>query len=68
MTLRRGPNFIGELEHWHYDVFRVTWNDRQMGKQFISFRLDQKGRVAEMNMENLADFRRVLDKPADAAR
>ena len=68
LTLRRGPNFIGKLEHWHYDVFRVTWNDRQMGKQFVSFRLDQKGRVAEMNMENLADFRRVLDKPADAAR
>jgi hypothetical protein len=25
-------------------------------------------RLHLMNMENLADFRRVLDKPADAAR
>lgn len=68
LTLRRGPNFTGILEHWHYDVFRVTWSDRQMGKQFVSFRLDQKGQIAEMNMENLADFIRILDKPADTAR
>ena len=58
LTLRRGPSFTGVLEHWHYDVFRVTWSDRQMGKQFVSFRLDQKGRVAEMNIENLGDFTR----------
>jgi hypothetical protein len=68
LMLRRGPHFAGTMEHWHYDVFRVTWNDRQMGKLFVSFRLDQKGKVAELNMENLADFSRVPDKPADAGR
>jgi CubicO group peptidase (beta-lactamase class C family) len=68
LMLRRGPHFTGTMEHWHYDVFRVTWNDRQMGKLFVSFRLDQKGKVAELNMENLADFSRVPDKPADAGR
>ena len=59
LTLRRGPQFVGTMEHWHYDVFRVTWADRQMGKGFVSFRLDQRGRVAELNMENLADFGKV---------
>jgi hypothetical protein len=59
LTLKRGPQIVGKLEHWHYDVFRVTWADRQMGRGFVSFRLDQRGRVAEMNMENLADFSRV---------
>jgi hypothetical protein len=59
LTLRRGPQFIGKMEHWHYDVFRVTWADRQMGRGFVSFRLDQRGRVAEMTMENLADFSKV---------
>jgi hypothetical protein len=68
LTLRRGPNFTGMLEHWHYDVFRVTWSDRQMSKQFVSFRLDQKGQIAEMNIENLDDFRRIVDTPADKAR
>ena len=62
LTLRRGRNFTGTLEHWHYDVFRVTWGDRQLGKQFVSFRLDQKGQIAEMNIENLDDFPRKPDK------
>ena len=68
LTLRRGPGFTGALDHWHYDVFRVTWSDRQMGRQFVSFRLDQKGRIAEMNIESLGDFARKPDKPAGATR
>ena len=62
LMLRRGRNFTGTLEHWHYDVFRVTWSDRQLGKQFVSFRLDQKGQIAEMNIENLDDFPRKPGK------
>jgi CubicO group peptidase (beta-lactamase class C family) len=68
LTLGRGPNFAGKLEHWHYDVFRVTWSDRQMGKQFVSFRLDQKGRAAELTIENFADFSRVPEKAAEGSR
>jgi CubicO group peptidase (beta-lactamase class C family) len=68
LTLRRGSAFAGRLEHWHYDVFRVTWSDRQMGKQFVSFRLDQKGRIAEMSVENLGDFARKPEKPAGSTR
>ena len=68
LTLQRGPGFTGTLEHWHYDVFRVTWSDRQMGKQFISFRLDQRGRIAEMNIENLAEFVRVVETPPNRDR
>ena len=59
LTLRRGPHIAGKMEHWHYDVFRVTWDDRQMGKAFVSFTLDQRGRVAEMNLQNLDDFAKV---------
>jgi len=68
LTLRRGPNFTGVVEHWHYDVFRVTWSDRQMGKQFVSFRLDQKGQIATMNIEGLDDFSRILETPPGPAR
>jgi CubicO group peptidase (beta-lactamase class C family) len=62
LTLQRGRNFTGTLEHWHFDVFRVTWSDRQLGRQFVSFRLDQKGQVAALNFENLDDFTRKPDK------
>jgi hypothetical protein len=62
-----GPNFNGELEHWHYDVFRVNWQDKVQGKGFISFRLDQQGKVAEMNMTGLGDFSRVPEKKSETA-
>lgn len=68
LMARFGPYFTGQLEHWHYDVFRVTWKDKTEGKSFISFRLDQQGKVAEMNMSGLGDLKRVPEKKADAAK
>lgn len=62
LTAQFGPNFVGELEHWHYDVFRVTWQDPMQGKGFVSFRLNRKGDVAEVSMENIAEFKRVPEK------
>ena len=63
-----GPNFNGELEHWHYDVFHVIWQDKVQGKGFISFRLNQQGKVAEMNVTGFGDFSRVPEKAADAGK
>ncbi|MDQ3712726.1 MAG: DUF3471 domain-containing protein, partial [Acidobacteriota bacterium] len=68
LTLHFGPNFTGELEHWHYDVFRVTWRDRTQGKGFVSFRLDRKGKVEVMNVENIADFNRKPEKTEAASK
>jgi uncharacterized protein DUF3471/beta-lactamase family protein len=62
-----GPNFSGDLEHWNYDTFRVTWRDRMQGKGFISFRLDKQGKVNEMEIENIADFKRARAKDAAPA-
>lgn len=67
LTLERGPNFTGDLEHWNYDVFRVTWRDRQAGKSFVSFRLNRQGKVEAMNLENLDDFKRAPEKKSETA-
>lgn len=67
LKLLRGANFTGDLEHWNYDTFRVTWRDRQQGKGFVSFRLNSQGKVETMNLENLAEFTRVPEKKAEAA-
>jgi len=63
-----GPNFTGELEHWNYDTFRVTWRDRMQGKGFINFRLNRQGKVEGMNMENIADFTRAPEKTEAASK
>jgi CubicO group peptidase (beta-lactamase class C family) len=58
-----GPGFLGDLEHWNYDTFRVTWRDRMEGKGLVNFRLNPKGQVEGLNIEGIGDFTRVIEKP-----
>ena len=67
LKLQRGAQFTGDLEHWHYDTFRVTWRDRQLGRAYVNFRLNSAGKVEVMNLENFAEFTRVPEKKAEAA-
>jgi CubicO group peptidase (beta-lactamase class C family) len=67
LTAQFGPNYTGDLEHWHYDVFRITWRDRTQGKGFVSFRLNRQGKVEMMNIENIADFTRAPEKKPETA-
>jgi hypothetical protein len=62
-----GPGFTGDLEHWNYDTFRVTWRDRSEGKGFVSFSLNPQGKVEGMNIQGIADFKRAPEKSAAAA-
>lgn len=64
LVARFGPNFTGELEHWHYDTFRVVWRDRVEGKGMVNFRLNSQGKVESVNMENLSEFTRAAEEPA----
>jgi CubicO group peptidase (beta-lactamase class C family) len=62
-----GPNFNGDLEHWHYDTFRVVWRDRMEGKGFVVFKLNAKGKPETVTIDGLGDFTRVSDKPEPGA-
>lgn len=59
LVLRRGPNFVGDLEHWHYDTFRVDWRNDSLGKTFVTFQIDAKGKAAELYLQGLAEFKRA---------
>ncbi|MBA4122187.1 MAG: serine hydrolase [Acidobacteria bacterium] len=67
LKLQFGPNYTGDLEHWHYDVFRLTWRDQQQGKAFVSFRLNRQGKVEVMNVENIGEFTRAPEKKSETA-
>jgi CubicO group peptidase (beta-lactamase class C family) len=67
LVTRFGPNFTGDLEHWNYDTFRVTWRDPMEGKAFVNFRLNTQGKVEGINIENIADFTRAPEKPEAVA-
>ena len=67
LVIRFGPNFTGDLEHWHYDTFRVTWRDRMRGKGLINFKLNAQGKVEMLNVEDLSDFTRVPEPVSKVA-
>jgi hypothetical protein len=54
LRLVPSPNFVGDLEHWHFDTFRVAWRDSivyPFPRGFVTFVLDQKGKIAEMKID-----------------
>jgi CubicO group peptidase (beta-lactamase class C family) len=61
LVVRYGPTFEGDLEHWHYDTFRAVWRNKRLGKSLVTFALDARARVTEMDIEGLADFDAVRD-------
>lgn len=47
------PRHTGDLEHWHYNTFRVTWRNPifdMSEKTFLTFYLNEQGKVAELKV------------------
>lgn len=59
LRLTIGPSFAGTLEHWHLNTFRAAWDDRYLGREFVSVELDRMGRVSALDVEGFGPFRRV---------
>lgn len=45
------PSFTGELEHWHYDTFRIHWDDPMVPDGFVTFPLDSQSKITGMNLD-----------------
>ncbi len=67
LLLHFNPTETAELSRWHYDTFRVIWNDLYLntpggfGQPFATFVLDPNGRVGELRVGELGIFRRLAD-------
>lgn len=54
LRLVPSPNFVGDLEHWQYDTFRVKWRESvsyPFPKGFVTFTLNAHGKVDEMKID-----------------
>ena len=49
LTFQAGK-MVGQLEHWQYDVFRVTWRDPFWDTEYVAFAIDPDGTVGELRV------------------
>lgn len=45
LVLARGYEFVGDLEPWNHDTFRVTWRYHFLGHDFVQFGLSPAGKA-----------------------
>lgn len=67
LVFRYSPGFTGELEHWHYDTFRVKWPNPTITESLVTFTLNAQGKVEEIKVPGMADFKRVPARATTAA-
>ncbi|GMV05943.1 MAG: serine hydrolase [Gemmatimonadota bacterium] len=58
LVLRYAPDYVGDLEHWHHDTFRVVWRRTGFGRSFVTFALDERGRITRMELDGFGRFAR----------
>ncbi|MEO8810926.1 MAG: serine hydrolase [Rhodanobacter sp.] len=47
------PNFVGDLQHWHDDTFRVSWRYRYYGNGYVTFAQDLSGAVDKLSLPQM---------------
>jgi CubicO group peptidase (beta-lactamase class C family) len=48
------PNFVADLEHWHYDTFRIHWRESvayDFPPGFVTFTIDKNGRTDQLKID-----------------
>ncbi len=61
LVLRFPGAFAGDIEHWHHDVFRMTGRGPEGWQLFLTFVIDEAGKVSELRMRELI-FQRLPDE------
>ena len=64
LTVRFGPAFVSELEHWHYDTFRAKFRGAGETRAFVTFGLNAQGKPDQVTLEIAPDypFKRAPDE------
>lgn len=59
-----GPSWLGDVAHWHYDTFRITWRDPMMGKSFATFVIGPRAKIESVRLSEWSEFRRDPERDA----
>ena len=50
LSLRFGPAFTGDLEHWHYDTFRAKFVAASGATAYVTFSLNAQGKIDTLTL------------------
>ncbi len=54
MRMKPSPAFVADLEHWHFDTFRIKWRDTVgyvFPTGFVTFTLNPEGKTDELKID-----------------
>ncbi len=54
LRLKPAPNFVADLEHWHYDTFRIKWRPTvayNFPAGFVTFTIDKNGKADKLEID-----------------
>jgi CubicO group peptidase (beta-lactamase class C family) len=56
LVLRLGPapNFVADLDHWHYDTFQIHWRPSvayNFPRGFVTFTIDKNGKTDQLKID-----------------
>ena len=54
MRFSASPNFVADLEHWHYDTFQIKWRPSvsyNFPRGFVTFTIDKNGKTDEIKID-----------------
>lgn len=54
MRLVPAPNFVADLEHWHYDTFQIKWRSSvnyNFPRGWVTFTIDKDGKTDQLKID-----------------
>lgn len=54
MRLVPAPNFVADLEHWHYDTFQIKWRSSvnyNFPRGWVTFTIDKEGKTDQLKID-----------------
>ena len=54
LRMKPSPNFVADLEHWHYDTFRIKWRPSvsyNFPPGFVTFMIDKNGTASDFSID-----------------
>lgn len=57
IAFSHSPVFKGKLEHWHFDTFKIDWDDIRVPNGFLTFNFNSKREIIgfSLDQKNLLD-------------